>query len=131
MILSNPRDNILFERTDGDISMSDTEWRQFEAATRAPYRPRTVLEFNAMCDLAIARHFADGDPMGGVRAVEVEAMKFGPRGEINFPITPEQNAYMAKHGIFPTAEQLQAYRQGEDGPGPGEGRSKPALSVVR
>lgn len=131
MILTNTRNNLLFERADGDITMSDREWSQFAAATAAPYRPRTVLEFNAMCDLAIARHFADGDPMGGVRAVEVEAMKFGPNGEINFPITPEQDDYMRKHGKFPSPEDLQAYRRGEDGPGVEEGRGKPALSVVR
>lgn len=131
MILTNTRHNLLFARTDGDISMSEKEWREFAEATAAPYRPRTALEFNAMCDLAIARHFADGDPMGGVRAVEVEGMKFGPNGEINFPITPEQDDYMRKHGTFPSAEDLQAYRRGEDGPGLDEVSSKPSLSVVR
>jgi hypothetical protein len=126
MIVSNLRHTALTDRTEGEIAMSEKEWQEFAGMTFAPWKPRTISEFNAMCDLAAAKHMADDDPMGGVHAASVQVMKFGPNGEINFPITPDQEAYMTKYGTFPTAEQLAAFRDERDA-----GReSGPRLALV-
>lgn len=120
MIVSNLRHTALTERTEGDIAMSESEWQEFARLTFAPWRPRTISEFNAMCDLAAAKYMADDDPMGGVHAASVEVMKFGANGEINYPITRDQEAFMTKHGTFPTPEQLVEFRDERDSqPRPG------------
>lgn len=41
---------------DTKITMTADEAREFADATFAPWTPRTIDEFQAMCDLASARH---------------------------------------------------------------------------
>ena len=95
---------------DGRISMSEQEWQQFAAATFATWRPRTVEEFNAMVDLAIARRRADEDAVeAALDVVALDAYKFGPDGEVNFPANQRWLAYVKVHGVAPTVEQQQAF----------------------
>jgi hypothetical protein len=92
MIITDPREHpYMPELVDGDILMSQREWEEFEGATQAQYRPRTIFEFNAMCDLAGARHAANARDAAcknlafeTASCINVEAMKFGPKGEVNF-----------------------------------------------
>lgn len=130
MILSNVEVCSFTNLADGHISMSASEWQQFQRMTNAPYRPRTIREFNAMCDMAVARHDAEFrigvDDLGLCRAVAVQVMKFGPNGEVNFPITPAQDAYMKKHGTFPTGEELAQFLATSAG-----GIERPHLELVR
>ena len=96
--------------SDGKITMSEAEWQEFAAATFAPWRPRTIEEFNAMVDLAIAKLRADGDdPLLGGHLAGLDAIKFGASGEANFPVNQRWLAYVKRHGVAPTAEQLQAF----------------------
>ena len=118
MLVSDTRHSVFTGTVDGTITMSQSEWQQFVAATSAPYKPRSILEFNAMCDLAAARYLHENvEGMGGMNAVAVEAMKFGPNGEINFPLTSAQDEYMKKHGTFPSAEQLKEFLRESGAPG--------------
>ena len=118
MLVSDTHQSVFTGTLDGTITMSQGEWQQFLAATSAPYKPRSILEFNAMCDLAAARYLHENvEGMGGMHAVAVEAMKFGPNGEINFPLTSAQDDYMKKHGTFPSAEQLQEFLRERGAPG--------------
>jgi hypothetical protein len=102
---------------DGRIWMSEKEWEDFCKATWAPWRPRTPAEFNAMCDLGAARHEAeDTDGLAFMRAIECEQMRFGPNGEINFPIDERKVAYCKLHGVWPTDEQLRGHLEEEGTP---------------
>lgn len=112
---------------EGRIRMTDNEWKEFERLNWAPWRPRTPAEFNAMCDLAIARHqVEDTDGLGEVYAIATAQMKFGPNGEVNFPADKRREAYVKVHGTWPNDEQLAAFDAGEL-PDPG---TKPQLSIV-
>lgn len=94
--------------SDGRLSMSEQEWQQFAAATFATWKPRTVEEFNAMVDLAIARRRADDDAIeAALDVVALDAYKFGPDGEVNFPVNQRWLAYVKVHGVAPTPEQLE------------------------
>lgn len=95
------------------ITMSDSEWQQFQAMTRAPWRPRTVEEFNAMCDLGSAMHRAeDTESVGEVFAQNTQRIKFGPDGKANFPADRRRLAYVEKYGHSPTPEQLENFNRG-------------------
>jgi len=108
---------------DNKITMSAAEWEEFQSATFAPWVPRTVGEFNAMCQLGAERHLVDGG--GFMDALAVEAMQFGPNGEVNFPIDKRRMAYAKVHGTWPNDEQLQAFEK------EGGAAARPALSLVR
>jgi hypothetical protein len=109
---------------DGRITMSESEWLQFQTVTLAPWKPRTPEEFNAMCDLGSAAHrAADTEGMGDVYALAPQKMKFGANGEVNFPADQRRLAYVKVHGHAPTEDQLQAF---EDGVTP----KRPGLSLV-
>lgn len=108
--------------SDGRISMSEQEWRQFAAATFATWKPRTVEEFNAMVDLAIARRRADDDAVeAALDVVALDAYKFGPDGEVNFPVNQRWLAYVKVHGVAPTPEQLNGF---------GDAPLRPGLTLV-
>lgn len=112
---------------DGVIRMNDKEANHFMEVVGGPYTPRTPAEFNAMCDLAIARHLHENTKgLGAVFAASIGAMKFGPNGEINF-FTDSRRADFAKvHGYWPNDDQLRQFEAGEmSAPG-----GKPSLSVV-
>ena len=95
------------------ITMTQMEWQQFRAATWAPWRPRSRAEFDAMCDLAAARHLVENsEGHGFLHALAVEAMKFGPAGEANFPMDRRKMAYVKVHGQWPTDVQLDAVEAG-------------------
>ncbi len=109
------------------ITMSASEFQEFADATFAPWTPRTVAEFNAMCELGMARHLAeDIGGTGFLNAIAIDAMKFGPEGQVNFPIDKRRMAYVKAHGSWPDDEQLKAFEQAE----PQSGDSKPRLSIV-
>lgn len=112
---------------DGVIRMNDKEASHFMEVVDGPYIPRTPAEFNAMCDLSIARHLhKNTSGLGGVFAEAVRAVKFGPTGEINF-FTDSRRADFAKvHGYWPTEEQLLKFEAGEM-PAP---NSEPDLALV-
>lgn len=110
---------------DGRIRMTDEEWQRFQRMNWAPWCPRTPAEFNAMCDLAIARHQVENtDGLGEVYAQATEKMKFGPNGEINFPEDKRKLAYVKEHGVWPTDAQMKEFEAGETA-------SPGGLSVVR
>lgn len=112
---------------DGKITMSHDEAREFAEACFAPWTPRTIAEFNAMCDLGSARHLADDtDGHGFMHALAVEAMKFGPNGEANFPLDKRKLAYTKVHGTWPSDAQLREFEGGADA-APG----RPTLSIVK
>jgi hypothetical protein len=92
---------------DGKITMSADEAREFEAASFAPWTPRSIGEFNAMCDLGSARHLVDNtNGQGFMHALAVEAMKFGTNGEVNFPIDRRRLAYVKARGTWPSDAEL-------------------------
>jgi hypothetical protein len=94
---------------DGKIMMSTAEAREFAEATFAPWTPRTVAEFNAMCELGSARHLVDNtEGAGFMHALAAEGMRFGENGEVNFPINKQKAAYMKVHGVWPTDQQVQS-----------------------
>jgi hypothetical protein len=110
--------------SNGKITMSSAEAQEFASATFAPWTPRTIAEFNAMCDLGSARHLADNTGgQGYMFALEAEGMKFGENGEVNFPMKRQKMAYLKLHGVWPSEEQIQAF----DGARPA---SAPTLAVV-
>lgn len=103
------------------ITMTPDEWAQFQEMTFAPWRPRTIGEFNAMCRLAYERFLAESkDGLGVLDALAAEAMMFGENGEQNFPQDKRKLDYAKVHGTWPTAEQLAAF-VGAGGVGPGGG----------
>jgi hypothetical protein len=96
--------------SEGKITMSAAEWDEFAGATFAPWMPRTPREFGAMVDLGMARHLAENtDGQGYLHAIALEAMKFGPEGDVNFPIDKRRMAFMKVHGTWPTDDQLRAF----------------------
>lgn len=123
MIVTNLRPDHYTDKMNGDIAMSDAEWTKFQAHTAAQWRPRTISEFNAMCDLAAARYQVEEDD--GMGASAMDGMKFTPEGEARFPMTEERRAYFAKYGRYPTTEQLREFSAGTDAP------RAPGLSVVK
>lgn len=97
--------------SDERITMAEGEWCEFAALTFAPWRPRTIAEFNAMCDLGAARHLADNtDGQGFMFALELEGIKFSEDGQPNFPLDKAKVEYMRVHGTWPTQDQFDAYR---------------------
>ena len=75
---------------DGQIRMSQSEWTDFQDVNWAPWKPRTAEEFNAMCDLAVARHRAENTGgFGEIFAQATLAMKFSPDGMANFPLVQQ------------------------------------------
>ena len=110
---------------DGKITMSDAEWREFAAATFAPWVPRTPAEFDAMCALGSARHLADNTGgQGFVHALAAEAMAFGADGEVNFPIDKRRMAYLKLHGSWPTDAEFKAFEAQRTSTPPGLSRVK-------
>lgn len=96
--------------SNGKITMSSAEAQEFASATFAPWTPRTIAEFNAMCDLGSARHLADNTGgQGFMFALEAEGMKFGENGEINFPMDRRKMAYLKVHGTWPTDEEARNF----------------------
>lgn len=111
--------------SENKITMGADEWEEFAAATFAPWVPRTVAEFNAMCQLGSARHLAENtEGQGFMHALAVEAIMFGPNGEVNFPIDKRRMEFVKFHGTWPRDEQLQAF---EAAGGP----RRPALSRIK
>lgn len=107
----------------GRIEMTASELDAFSAATFAPWTPRTIAEFNAICDLGSARHLVDNTGgQGFMFALEAEGMKFGENGEVNFPMDQRKMAYLKAHGTWPTEEQFRAFEA--------DGQVVPRLSVV-
>ena len=99
---------------DGRIRMTDKEWLQFQRMIWAPWRPRTPEEFNAMCELAMARHRVENtEGMGEIYAVATKAMKFGPNGEVNFPEDKRRTDFIKVHGYSPNKQQLEDFEGGE------------------
>ena len=113
---------------DGTLRMNDKEWLEFQRLNWAPWRPRTPEEFNAMCDLAAARHRAENtDGLGEAYALSSGAMKFGPNGEMNFPADQRKLTFVRAHGFWPSAEQLEKFESGQM---PATKSAKGKLSVV-
>jgi hypothetical protein len=114
------------ELSEGRITMTDAEWAQFAEATFATWRPRTPEEFNAMIDLASARHMVENTGgAGGLRAIAAEGWKFGADGEVHFPPNRRKIAYLKEYGYWPTTEQLRQFEFNVDSLG------RPALKLVR
>ena len=94
---------------DKKITMSPDEWETFRDATFAPWQPRTIAEFNAMCDLGVARHMHENiDGNGWLYTIACDSMKFGPNGEVNFPIDHQKIERIKRTG--------KAERQDDSGP---------------
>lgn len=95
---------------DTKITLSASEWVEFESLTSAPWKPRTTDEFNAMCELSRARHMAENTGgVGIIFALANEAMKFGANGEINFPADKRREEYAKVYGTWPTNEELATF----------------------
>lgn len=108
------------------ITMTGSELAEFTSATFAPWPPRTIAEFQAMCDLGAARHLADNiDGVGFMHALAVEEMKFGPDGAVNFPMDKRKMEYMRLHGTWPSEQQFKDFEGAAEPPGAVK------LSVVR
>jgi hypothetical protein len=96
--------------SEGKITMGADEAQQFKDATFAPWTPRSIAEFNAMCDLGSARHLVDNtEGAGFMHALAVEAMKFGDNGEANFPIDRRRMEFVRVRGTWPTDEELKEF----------------------
>lgn len=103
MILSTKRDHPFLEnQVDADLQLTQAEWELFQDITDATYRPRTIAEFNAMCDLAGARYAADyreaekkGDQktcsVAMIRVINASAARFGADGECHFSIPGKED----------------------------------------
>jgi len=92
---------------DGIITMSESEWQQFQEVTRAPWRPRTQDEFNAMCDLGAAMHRAENtEGMCELFAQNCQRIKFDAHGNANFPADKRKLEYIRLHGNSPSPAQL-------------------------
>lgn len=110
-----------------EITMTPSEWEMFSELTFAPWRPRTIKEFNAMCDLGMARHFHENTEGKGVlKGVACDCIKFGEDGVAHFPPNRRKQEYIKVFGESPTPEQLAAFERGQL-PMPG---TVPKLSVV-
>jgi hypothetical protein len=102
---------------DNKITMTDKEWTDFQEGNKAPWRPRTIEEFNAMCELGAAMHLAENTlSMGAGMAIASRRMKFGPNGEINYPADMAIIDYFNLYGEAPSPEELAAYKRGERKP---------------
>lgn len=102
--------------SDGRITMTEGEWQEFAEATFAPWRPRTIDEFNAMCDLGRARHLADNtEGSGFMHAIAAEDMKFTEDGQPNFPLDKRKMAYVKVHGTWPTQKEFEAFDRTSNG----------------
>lgn len=111
---------------DGIITMSESEWQQFQEMTRAPWRPRTPEEFNAMCDLGSAMHKAENtEGLGQVFAQNCHRIKFDELGEANFPADKRKLEYVRQYGHTPSPEQLAEFLK-SDSP-----KAATGLSLVR
>lgn len=110
---------------DGKITMTQTEWVEFESITFAPWRPRSIAEFNAMCELGAARHKVENDNgQGWIHAVTCKSIKFSEDGRANFPEDKRRMAYVKVHGMWPTDEELAEFEgRGPGAPSPGPLRS--------
>lgn len=99
---------------DGVIRMNDKEVRHFIEVVGGPYIPRTPAEFNAMCDLSIARHLhEDTNGLGCIFAEAIRAVKFGPDNKINFFTDSRRTDFAKVHGYWPSEEQLLKFEAGE------------------
>jgi len=111
--------------SDNRITMSEKEWLLFQEMTFAPWRPRTIREFNALAELGAARHLVENTfGAGFIHALACETIVFGPNGEARFPSNPRRMAYTKVHGTWPTDEQLEAFENGMDV------SDRPALRLV-
>lgn len=111
---------------DGIITMSESEWQQFQDMTRAPWRPRTHDEFNAMCDLGTAMHRAENtDGLGEMFAQNCQRIKFDAHGVANFPADKRKLEYIRLHGHSPSPEQLAEFMESSTSKG------TTGLSLVR
>jgi len=96
--------------SDGRITLSAAEFSEFKALTFAPWVPRSIAEFNAMCDLGAARHFEENtDGVGWMRAWSCSEAKFDKDGNARFPVNPSEMAYIKQYGTVPTADELKAF----------------------
>ena len=93
---------------DKKISMTDSEWSLFFYMTQAPWRPRTVDEFQAMCNLAIARMECDFGVDNFMALIAVEQIMFTPEGKANFPMDKEKIERMKITGKWPSDEEMRA-----------------------
>jgi len=103
MILSNNRQHPYLDgHVDADIQMTQAEWEMFKDITDATYRPRTMAEYNAMCDLTGARFAADyqeaqkkGDAktmqVAMVRVINCGMARFTPDGSVNLKLLGKGN----------------------------------------
>lgn len=92
---------------DKRLQMTDSEWSMFSELTGAPWRPRSVKEFNAMCDLAIARLEVEQPDTCTVARLGIWAAKFDPDGKAHFPPpNSERLAFAKEHGRYPGADEL-------------------------
>lgn len=93
--------------SDGQLTLSNSEWALFQEVTFAPWRPRTRDEFNAMCKLGAIRHMIENTGgVGWMRALACEDIMFGENGEINFPQDKRRMAYLKVHGTWPSDAEL-------------------------
>ncbi len=98
--------------TDKVITMSESEWHQFQDMTRAPWHPRTQDEFNAMCDLGTAMHRAENTGgLGEVFAQNCQRIKFDAHGVANFPADKRKLEYIRLYGHSPSPEQLAEFME--------------------
>jgi hypothetical protein len=109
---------------DKRITMSESEWRDFQGRCNPPWKPRTPEEFNAMCDLASARLRADEDSFeNSLFADAIQSIKFGANGEVNFPEDQRKLDFVKVHGTWPSEEELTAWL--------GASKERVPLAVVR
>ena len=114
---------------DGWLTMNEQEWQEFAEATFAPWRPRTPREFDAMVDLGMARHLVENTGgTGGIRAIAVDGIRFGPQGEINFPADKLKLAFFRRYQKWPTPSQLAEFEAGKE---PTPTPRRPPLKIVR
>ena len=107
--------------SDNKITLREEEWLAFREMAFAPWRPRTVREFNAMAELGAARHMAENTGgVGWMHALSCEEAMCGPNGEINFPVDKRRLEFVRKHGTWPSDAELQAF-EGSPAPQPGRG----------
>lgn len=111
----------------GRIEMTAREFEAFAAATFAPWQPRTIGEFNAMCRLGYERHLVDNTGGAGfIPALACEGMMFNEDGTPNFPMDPRKEAYMRQHGTWPTDAQLREFLEAT-----GADKGSPTLQLVK
>ena len=93
--------------TEDKIVMADEEWKLFQKLTEAPWKPRTKGEFDAMAELGAQYHLAQNtEGVGVVHALASRAVKFGPNGEVNFPINQHKMDYIRFHGEPPATQAV-------------------------